>query len=82
MAASYPATDMAVKAAMLVLGFMTGTSLDAVDMAVLDTDGGASSAVASLLRACGFGEVSEVVELPDGAVPVSSRPRLRLLASA
>ena len=24
---------------MLVLGFMTGTSLDAVDMAVLDTDG-------------------------------------------
>lgn len=30
---------MAVKAAMLVLGFMTGTSLDAVDMAVLDTDG-------------------------------------------
>ncbi len=39
MPASYPATDMAVKAAMLVLGFMTGTSLDAVDMAVLDTDG-------------------------------------------
>jgi anhydro-N-acetylmuramic acid kinase len=30
---------MAVKLAMLVLGFMTGTSLDAVDMAVLDTDG-------------------------------------------
>lgn len=30
---------MAVKSAMLVLGFMTGTSLDAVDMAVLDTDG-------------------------------------------
>jgi len=30
---------MAVKKAMLVLGFMTGTSLDAVDMAVLDTDG-------------------------------------------
>ncbi len=26
---------------MLVLGFMTGTSLDAVDMAVLDTDGDA-----------------------------------------
>jgi anhydro-N-acetylmuramic acid kinase len=26
---------------MLVLGFMTGTSLDAVDMAVLETDGGA-----------------------------------------
>lgn len=30
---------MAVKAAMRVLGFMTGTSLDAVDMAVLETDG-------------------------------------------
>jgi anhydro-N-acetylmuramic acid kinase len=30
---------MAVKAAMRVLGFMTGTSLDAVDMAVIDTDG-------------------------------------------
>jgi anhydro-N-acetylmuramic acid kinase len=32
---------MAVKAAMRVLGFMTGTSLDAVDMAVLETDGDA-----------------------------------------
>lgn len=53
-----------------------------VPTAVLDTDGRASSAVASLLRACGFGEVSEVVELLDGAVPVSTRPRLRLLASA
>jgi anhydro-N-acetylmuramic acid kinase len=30
---------MAVKAAMRVLGFMTGTSLDAVDMAILETDG-------------------------------------------
>ncbi|WP_296453018.1 anhydro-N-acetylmuramic acid kinase [Phenylobacterium sp.] len=30
---------MAVKVPMLALGFMTGTSLDAVDMAVLDTDG-------------------------------------------
>jgi anhydro-N-acetylmuramic acid kinase len=30
---------MAVKATMKVLGFMTGTSLDAVDMAVIDTDG-------------------------------------------
>jgi len=30
---------MAVKPTMLVLGFMTGTSLDAVDMAVLETDG-------------------------------------------
>jgi anhydro-N-acetylmuramic acid kinase len=30
---------MAVKAAMKVLGFMTGTSLDAVDMAVVETDG-------------------------------------------
>jgi anhydro-N-acetylmuramic acid kinase len=39
MAASYRALAMAVKAAMRVLGFMTGTSLDAVDMAVLDTDG-------------------------------------------
>ena len=39
MAASYRASAMAVKTAMKVLGFMTGTSLDAVDMAVLDTDG-------------------------------------------
>jgi len=39
MAASYRALAMAVKAAMRVLGFMTGTSLDAVDMAVLETDG-------------------------------------------
>ncbi|HVN02660.1 MAG TPA: anhydro-N-acetylmuramic acid kinase [Caulobacteraceae bacterium] len=30
---------MAVKTGMRVLGFMTGTSLDAVDMAVLETDG-------------------------------------------
>src|SRR5450432_4412487 len=30
---------MAVKRAMRVLGFMTGASLDAVDMAVLETDG-------------------------------------------
>lgn len=30
---------MAVKVAMLVLGFMTGTSLDAVDLAILETDG-------------------------------------------
>ena len=30
---------MAVKFAMRVLGFMTGTSLDAVDMAVLETNG-------------------------------------------
>ncbi|MDB5461858.1 MAG: putative molecular chaperone, partial [Phenylobacterium sp.] len=29
---------------MRVLGFMTGTSLDAVDMAVLETDGEAISA--------------------------------------
>ncbi len=39
MGASYLSAPMAVKRAMLVLGFMTGTSLDAVDMAVLDTDG-------------------------------------------
>jgi len=39
MAASYRALTMAVKAAMRVLGFMTGTSLDAVDMAVVETDG-------------------------------------------
>ena len=39
MAASYRALAMAVKAAMRVLGFMTGTSLDAVDMAVVETDG-------------------------------------------
>ncbi len=39
MAASYRALAMAVKTMMRVLGFMTGTSLDAVDMAVLDTDG-------------------------------------------
>ena len=30
---------MAVKSLMRVLGFMTGTSLDAVDMAVLETYG-------------------------------------------
>jgi anhydro-N-acetylmuramic acid kinase len=35
---------MAVKAAMRVLGFMTGTSLDAVDMAILETDGETISA--------------------------------------
>lgn len=39
MAASYRRWAMAVKAAMRVLGFMTGTSLDAVDMAILETDG-------------------------------------------
>ena len=30
---------MAVNQTMRILGFMTGTSLDAVDMAVLETDG-------------------------------------------
>ena len=39
MLASYRARPMAVKRPMRVLGFMTGTSLDAVDMAVLETDG-------------------------------------------
>jgi len=39
MPARYLAGVVAVKAAMRVLGFMTGTSLDAVDMAILDTDG-------------------------------------------
>jgi anhydro-N-acetylmuramic acid kinase len=39
MGASYLCATVAVKAAMRVLGFMTGTSLDAVDMAVLETDG-------------------------------------------
>jgi len=37
--ASYRAVPVAVKRAMRVLGFMTGTSLDAVDMAMLEADG-------------------------------------------
>jgi anhydro-N-acetylmuramic acid kinase len=41
---------------MLVLGFMTGTSLDAIDMAVIETDGEAIQA---------FGPAGEV-KLPDG----------------
>jgi anhydro-N-acetylmuramic acid kinase len=44
MAASYRGAGVAVKAAMRVLGFMTGTSLDAVDMAILETDGETISA--------------------------------------
>jgi anhydro-N-acetylmuramic acid kinase len=36
---------MPVKASMRVLGFMTGTSLDAVDLAVLETDGEAIQAL-------------------------------------
>ncbi len=39
MGSSYPARAMAVNGTMRILGFMTGTSLDAVDMAVLETDG-------------------------------------------
>src|SRR3990167_8575176 len=39
MAASYRREGMAVKLSMRVLGFMTGTSLDACDMAILETDG-------------------------------------------
>ncbi len=39
MGSSYPARPMAVNQTMRILGFMTGTSLDAVDMAVLETDG-------------------------------------------
>ncbi len=39
MAPSYRRACMAVKGPMRVLGFMSGTSLDAVDMAVLETDG-------------------------------------------
>jgi anhydro-N-acetylmuramic acid kinase len=37
--ASYLPAAVAVKPGMRILGFMTGTSLDAVDMAVLETDG-------------------------------------------
>lgn len=39
MPASYRGAGMAVKFSMRVLGFMTGTSLDACDMAILETDG-------------------------------------------
>lgn len=39
MGPSYRLTGMAVNVPMKILGFMTGTSLDAVDMAVLETDG-------------------------------------------
>lgn len=39
MGPSYRFTAMAVNGPMKILGFMTGTSLDAVDMAVLETDG-------------------------------------------
>ena len=44
MGSSYPARPMAVNQTMRILGFMTGTSLDAVDMAVLETDGEAIQA--------------------------------------
>lgn len=47
-------------------------------VAVLDDDGRRSSTAASLLRACGF---LDVVEVLPAAAPVA-RPRLRLLASA
>ncbi len=56
MTASYRALAMAVKAAMRVLGFMTGTSLDAVDMAVLETDGEAIT---------GFGPAGERKLAPE-----------------
>jgi anhydro-N-acetylmuramic acid kinase len=39
MGPSYRFAGVAVNAPMKILGFMTGTSLDAVDMAVLETDG-------------------------------------------
>jgi len=39
MGSSYKGVAMAVNQTMRILGFMTGTSLDAVDMAVLETDG-------------------------------------------
>ena len=39
MGSSYKGATMAVNQTMRILGFMTGTSLDAVDMAVLETDG-------------------------------------------
>ncbi len=39
MGPSYPTRAVAVNGPMRILGFMTGTSLDAVDMAVLETDG-------------------------------------------
>lgn len=44
MGASYGLPAMAVKPCMRVLGFMSGTSLDAVDMAVIETDGEAVTA--------------------------------------
>ncbi|GEL23588.1 hypothetical protein PSU4_25420 [Pseudonocardia sulfidoxydans NBRC 16205] len=72
-----PVVDGAVRIPVAdVLGRLAELRPD-VATAVLDTDGRASSAVASLLRACGFGDVSEIVE-----VAVVPRPRLRLLASA
>ncbi len=60
---------MAVKAAMRVLGFMTGTSLDAVDMAVLQTDGE---------QVTGFGPageetLDEVVRAPIEAAIAAAR---------
>jgi anhydro-N-acetylmuramic acid kinase len=37
---------------MLVLGFMTGTSLDAIDMAVIETDGEAILAFGRARSSC------------------------------
>jgi hydroxyacylglutathione hydrolase len=45
-------------------------------------DGYRSSVVASLLRACGFADVSEMLGEPVHSSSAPARPRLRLLASA
>ena len=68
---------MAVKRGMRVLGFMTGTSLDAVDMAVIETDGEAISslgpAAESKLSAATRHVVEEAIEAarewPSGDPP-------------
>jgi anhydro-N-acetylmuramic acid kinase len=60
---------MAVKPAMRVLGFMTGTSLDAVDMAILETDGETISA---------FGPAGERKLDPDARAIIEAATRAAL----
>ncbi|HEX4182683.1 MAG TPA: anhydro-N-acetylmuramic acid kinase [Caulobacteraceae bacterium] len=77
MAVVVPARRLAVKlgVAMRVLGFMSGTSLDAVDMAVLETDGDAVSAygpggerkLSSQTRAVVMQATREAQKWPRGA---------------
>jgi anhydro-N-acetylmuramic acid kinase len=81
---------MAVKSLMRVLGFMTGTSLDAVDMAVLETDGeeitglgpAGEKKLDPAVRALVEAAIADVLRLKAGdPIPASFAPAAAAIAA-